>query len=102
MRLHALTRRALSQQPVVARRFASTSYRSPFAPKYKTQFNLYGITQDQLWNVSFIGGGMAASLGFFALFFFADVPRVSVDIMQKLPLIGHKFKREIAPEDNPF
>lgn len=44
-------------------------------------------------------GGVA---GIFALFFFSDVPRVRIDIMEKLPFIGERFKKEIPPEDNPF
>lgn len=51
-------------------------------------------------------GGMAAGFGgvagFFALFFFAEVPRVSKDIMQKVPILGDYFVKEIPPEDNPF
>jgi hypothetical protein len=44
-------------------------------------------------------GGVA---GFFALFFFAEIPRVRTDIMQKVPILGSYFVKEIAPEDNPF
>jgi hypothetical protein len=44
-------------------------------------------------------GGVA---GLFALFFFAEVPRVSQDIMQKVPILGSYFVKEIPPEDNPF
>jgi len=51
-------------------------------------------------------GGLAAGFGgvagFFALFFFAEVPRVSKDIMQKVPILGNMFIKEVAPEDNPF
>lgn len=38
--------------------------------------------------------------GIFALFFFDEVPKVRTDIMQKLPLVGDYFVREIPPEDN--
>ncbi|KAF2145880.1 uncharacterized protein K452DRAFT_283176 [Aplosporella prunicola CBS 121167] len=44
-------------------------------------------------------GGVA---GVFALFFFAEIPRVRKDIMQKVPILGDYFVQEIAPEDNPF
>lgn len=47
-------------------------------------------------------GGFGAVAGIFALFFFADVPKVRNDIMQKIPIIGDHFVKEIAPEDNPF
>jgi hypothetical protein len=46
--------------------------------------------------------GFGAVAGIFALFFFADVPKVRKDIMQKIPFIGNHFVKEIAPEDNPF
>lgn len=46
------------------------------------------------------GFGVAAGIG--AIFFLSDVPRVRIDIMQKLPIIGPYFEKSIAPEDNPF
>jgi len=47
-------------------------------------------------------GAFAGVAGFFALFFFAEVPRVRIDIMQKIPILGNYFVKEIPPEDNPF
>jgi len=51
-------------------------------------------------------GGMAAGFGVaagvFAIFFFAEVPKVRNDILSKMPVIGDYFVREIPPEDNPF
>ena len=41
-------------------------------------------------------------MGFAALWFFAEVPRVRDDIMLKVPVVGNFFVKEIAPEDNPF
>ncbi|KAF6240875.1 hypothetical protein HO173_000667 [Letharia columbiana] len=38
----------------------------------------------------------------FALQFFAEVPKVRKDILQKFPVIGDYFVREIPPSDNPF
>ena len=46
--------------------------------------------------------GFGASAGIFALFFFAEVPKVRNDILQKMPVIGDYFVREVPPEDNPF
>ncbi|TQB68505.1 hypothetical protein MPDQ_003354 [Monascus purpureus] len=46
--------------------------------------------------------GFGVAAGVFALFFFGDVPRVRVDILQRIPVVGGYWKREIAPEDNPF
>jgi hypothetical protein len=47
-------------------------------------------------------GSFGAVAGIFALFFFAEVPKVRTDIMQKVPILGSYFVVEIAPEDNPF
>lgn len=46
--------------------------------------------------------GFGAVAGVFAIFFFAEVPRVREDIMKKVPILGSYFNVEIAPEDNPF
>jgi hypothetical protein len=48
-----------------------------------------------------MAAGFGGVAGFFALFFFAEVPKVRDDIMMRTPL-GPFFKKEIAPEDNPF
>lgn len=40
--------------------------------------------------------------GAVVLYFLADVPRIRKDIMQKIPLLGDYFVKEIPPEDNPF
>jgi hypothetical protein len=49
-----------------------------------------------------MAASFAAATGIFALFFFAEVPRVRIDIVEKIPVIGSYFKKEIPPEDNPF
>jgi hypothetical protein len=49
-----------------------------------------------------LAGGFGGVAGFFALFFFAEVPRVREDIMKKVPVLGSYFNVEIPPEDNPF
>ncbi|KAF2182850.1 hypothetical protein K469DRAFT_585330 [Zopfia rhizophila CBS 207.26] len=79
-----------------------TAYRSPFGPKYKTQFNFHGITASQAARYGVLAGGFGGVAGIFALFFFAEVPRVRIDIMQKVPILGDYFVNEIPPEDNPF
>lgn len=47
-------------------------------------------------------GAFGAAAGIFALFFFGEVPKVRNDILQKVPIVGPYFHREVAPEDNPF
>ncbi|KAJ8062067.1 hypothetical protein OCU04_009846 [Sclerotinia nivalis] len=61
--------------------------------------------------------GFGASAGFFALFFFSDIPKVRNDIMvvswhisyltvlllmvkQKIPIIGDRWRREVPASDN--
>ncbi|PSN68488.1 hypothetical protein BS50DRAFT_600283 [Corynespora cassiicola Philippines] len=79
-----------------------TAYRSPFAPKYTIQRNFHGITAQTLYKAGGLAAGFGGVAGFFALWFFAEVPRVRDDIILKVPFIGEFFKKEIAPEDNPF
>lgn len=49
-----------------------------------------------------LAGGFGGVAGFFALFFFAEVPKVRDDIMKKIPIVDRFFTNEIPPEDNPF
>ncbi|KAF2633227.1 hypothetical protein BU25DRAFT_453026 [Macroventuria anomochaeta] len=77
------------------------AYRSPFGPQYTIQRNFHGITTRTLIKAGTLAAGFGGVAGFFALFFFAEVPKVRDDIMMRTPLGGF-FKKEIAPEDNPF
>ncbi|EXJ90282.1 hypothetical protein A1O1_03381 [Capronia coronata CBS 617.96] len=61
-----------------------------------------GLTPRKLVRYGSIAAGYGVATGVFALFFFGDVPRVRQDILQKIPVIGDYFVREIPPEDNPF
>ncbi|KAF2800479.1 hypothetical protein K505DRAFT_320461 [Melanomma pulvis-pyrius CBS 109.77] len=78
------------------------AYRSPYGPQYKTAANYHGITARTAMKYGVLAGGFGGVAGIFALFFFAEVPRVRVDIMQKVPILGSYFVVEIPPEDNPF
>lgn len=49
-----------------------------------------------------IASGFGVAAGVFAIFFFGEVPRIRKDILQKIPVIGDYWVREIPPEDNPF
>lgn len=49
-----------------------------------------------------MAGLFGGAAGVFALFFFGEVPRVRHDILEKVPIIGPYFHREVPPEDNPF
>ncbi|CAI6330111.1 unnamed protein product [Periconia digitata] len=78
------------------------AYRSRFGPQYKIQPNFHGITSRHLFKYGSLAAGFGGVAGFFALFFFSEVPRVREDIMRKVPILGDYFVREIPPEDNPF
>ncbi|RKF54979.1 QCR10 domain-containing protein [Golovinomyces cichoracearum] len=71
-----------------------STYRSPYGPKFNGK-------PDRDVSVLTLGafGGVA---GFFALFFFGDVPRVRKDIYEKIPVFGQYFEKKIPPSDNPF
>ncbi|KAF2118844.1 ubiquinol-cytochrome-c reductase complex subunit-domain-containing protein [Lophiotrema nucula] len=78
------------------------AYRSPYGPAYKTAPHFHGITARSAIKYGGMAAGFGGVAGFFALFFFAEVPKVSKDIMQKVPVLGDYFVKEIPPEDNPF
>ncbi|OCK76376.1 hypothetical protein K432DRAFT_385491 [Lepidopterella palustris CBS 459.81] len=78
------------------------TYKSPFGPKYKAQWNFHGLTTGRMINYGMTAGAFGGVAGIFLIFFFSDLPRVRKDIMQKVPVIGDYFVREIPPEDNPF
>ncbi|KAL8964189.1 MAG: hypothetical protein Q9197_006995, partial [Variospora fuerteventurae] len=62
-------------------------------PNYRTYKSPYGPNAMTAGSFGVVGA-------VFALQFFADVPKVRTDIMQKLPVVGDYFIREIPPSDN--
>ncbi|KAL2349650.1 ubiquinol-cytochrome-c reductase complex subunit-domain-containing protein [Cryomyces antarcticus] len=78
------------------------TYKSPYGPAYKVKPNFHGISFDRALKFGITAGSFGAVAGIFALFFFAEVPKVRKDIMQRVPIIGDYFVREIPPKDNPF
>ncbi|OJD29543.1 cytochrome b-c1 complex subunit 10 [Diplodia corticola] len=54
------------------------------------------------WSSGTTVAGFGAAAGVFAIFMFAEVPRVREDIMKKVPILGEYFDVKVAPEDNPF
>ncbi|KAH7089492.1 ubiquinol-cytochrome-c reductase complex subunit-domain-containing protein [Paraphoma chrysanthemicola] len=86
----------------VSMRSPYKAYRSPFGPQYSIAKNYHGITARSVVKFGALAGGFGGVAGFFALFFFAEVPKVRDDIMKKVPVLGDFFVKEIAPEDNPF
>ncbi|PSK57921.1 hypothetical protein B9Z65_9123 [Elsinoe australis] len=78
------------------------TYKSKYGPNYKIAPNFHGIDLRRATRFGLQAGAFGAVAGFFALFFFGDVPKVRNDIMAKLPFIGSYYVREIPPEDNPF
>ncbi|OAL55391.1 hypothetical protein IQ07DRAFT_639075 [Pyrenochaeta sp. DS3sAY3a] len=78
------------------------AYRSPFGPKYTIAKHYHGFTLQSVRATGLITAGIGGALGFAALWFFAEVPKVRDDIMKKVPILDKFFTKEIAPEDNPF
>lgn len=86
-----------------ARKPASYStYRSPYGPQYTIKPNVSGFTLTRAKQLGMTLGAFGGVAGFFALYFFGDVPRVRKDIYEKLPVVGRYFVKEIPPSDNPF
>ncbi|KFX96232.1 hypothetical protein V495_03591 [Pseudogymnoascus sp. VKM F-4514 (FW-929)] len=81
---------------------AYRTYRSAYGPKYKIQPNIGGWTIKATTKLGLTLAGFGATAGFFALFFFGEVPIVRKDILSKVPVIGQRFIREIPASDNPF
>ncbi|KAK7535664.1 ubiquinol-cytochrome-c reductase complex subunit-domain-containing protein [Phyllosticta paracitricarpa] len=81
---------------------AYRSYKSQFGPQYKPRPHIMGWDAVAFKRYGVMAAGYGAVAGIFALFFFAEVPRVRNDIMIKLPVLGDYFVKEIPPEDNPF
>ncbi|CAL8580722.1 hypothetical protein XPA_006442 [Xanthoria parietina] len=78
------------------------AYKSPYGPNYNIRPNFHGIGPGRALKFGITAGSFGVVAGVFALFFFADVPKVRRDIMQKLPVVGDYFVREVPPSDNPF
>ena len=64
--------------------------------------NFWGLSIPKAMRYGGIAAGFGLAAGSFALFFFGEVPKVRKDILQKMPVIGEYFVREVPPEDNPF
>lgn len=47
-----------------------------------------------------IAGGFGVFAGTAALFFLGEIPRFRIDILERIPIIGPYYHREIPPEDN--
>ncbi|USP80785.1 hypothetical protein yc1106_08059 [Curvularia clavata] len=69
---------------------------------YTIPKNYHGITVGTVARFGTLAAGFGGVAGFFALFFFAEVPKVRDDIMKKIPVLDKFFTNEIPPEDNPF
>ncbi|RKF71136.1 QCR10 domain-containing protein [Golovinomyces cichoracearum] len=77
-----------------------STYRSPYGPKYTINPNIAGFTPLRAKRLVLTLGAFGGVAGFFALFFFGDVPRVRKDIYEKIPLFGQYFEKKIPPSDN--
>jgi len=78
------------------------TYKSKFGPKYQVPLNYHGWTIQKATRLGMTLSAFGGVAGFFALYFFSDVPKVRKDIWQKVPVVGDHFVKEIHPSDNPF
>ncbi|KAF4806609.1 hypothetical protein CGCSCA5_v014166 [Colletotrichum siamense] len=78
------------------------TYRSKFGPKYNTVPNVAGWTVSQVIKLGVRAGGFGAAAGIAALFYTSGIPRIQKDILQKIPILGNQFVKEVHPADNPF
>ncbi|TDZ18202.1 hypothetical protein Cob_v009015 [Colletotrichum orbiculare MAFF 240422] len=80
----------------------SATFRSKFGPRYNTIPNINGWTVSQFTKFGYRAAGFGAAAGVAALFYTSGIPRIQRDILQKVPIFGQNFTKEIHPADNPF
>ncbi|KAI5284792.1 hypothetical protein KEM54_001070, partial [Ascosphaera aggregata] len=59
-----------------------------------------GMTTTKVTRVARIAGRFGVFAGTAALFFLGEIPRVRMDVLENIPVIGSYWHREIPPEDN--
>ncbi|KAJ3558845.1 hypothetical protein NPX13_g9634 [Xylaria arbuscula] len=72
----------VSQSPIL--RAQIPSYKSPYGPN--------AVKMGAFGGVALFG----------VIFFASGIPRVQRDILQKIPVIGNHYIKEIPASDNPF
>ncbi|KAI8946834.1 ubiquinol-cytochrome-c reductase complex subunit-domain-containing protein [Xylaria longipes] len=88
------------QSPVL--RAQLPSYKSPYGPKYHYQPHVAGWSIKQLTGLGVKLGGFGGVALFAVIFFASGIPKVQRDILQKIPVIGDHYIKEIPASDNPF
>ncbi|KAL0930599.1 uncharacterized protein CTRU02_214674 [Colletotrichum truncatum] len=81
---------------------AYPTFRSKFGPRYATVPNVAGWTVGSVVKFGTRAAGFGAAAGIAALFYTSGIPRIQKDILQKIPVFGQNFIKEIHPADNPF
>ncbi|KAI1364603.1 ubiquinol-cytochrome-c reductase complex subunit-domain-containing protein [Xylaria arbuscula] len=90
----------VSQSPIL--RAQIPSYKSPYGPKYHYQPHFAGFTASQATKLAVKMGAFGGVALFGVIFFASGIPRVQRDILQKIPVIGNHYIKEIPASDNPF
>lgn len=71
--------------------------------RYQYQPNIGGWNRTAILRVSVRLGLYGGAAGVAALLFTSGIPRIRVDIMERIPFVGHFFVKEpVDPADNPF
>ncbi|KAF7549023.1 hypothetical protein G7046_g8476 [Stylonectria norvegica] len=82
--------------------FRAAEFKSNYGPKYQYQPNFAGFTAKQALRVGTRTAFYGAPAVVAALLFTSGIPRVQRDILQKIPVIGGYFVKEVIPSDSPF
>ncbi|KAL8824312.1 MAG: hypothetical protein Q9191_005135 [Dirinaria sp. TL-2023a] len=82
---------------------APSQFQTSHPTTFSVPFSSFQVPNIQQGGDSGItAGSFGVVAGIFALQFFSEVPKVRRDIMQKIPVIGEYFERDIPPSDNPY
>ncbi|PFH61912.1 hypothetical protein XA68_15785 [Ophiocordyceps unilateralis] len=79
------------------------SFKSAYGPKYQHQPNIRGWNRTAILRLGVRAGLYGGAAGVAALLFTSGIPRIRVDIMERIPFVGRYFVKEpVNPADNPF
>ncbi|KAM0350111.1 hypothetical protein ACHAPU_003274 [Fusarium lateritium] len=75
-------------------------FKSAYGPKYHAQPNVSGFTAQSAIRIGTRLAMYGAPAGVAVLLFANGIPRVQRDVLQKIPILGSYFHKEVHPADN--
>ncbi|KAF4995818.1 hypothetical protein FGRMN_4880 [Fusarium graminum] len=75
-------------------------FKSAYGPKYHAQPNVAGFTAQSAFRIGSRLAMYGAPAGVAVLLFANGIPRVQRDILQKIPILGSYFHKDVHPADN--